>query len=67
MATPQRFARRGYGRAILADVLLRAKLEGASIGLLGATPAGKALYDSTGWTTLEDWRMFLTPDAASAH
>jgi len=64
MGTPARFARRGYGRALLTDVLLRAKLEGASIGLLGATPAGKALYDATGWTTLEQWQLFLRAESA---
>ena len=64
MGTPARFARRGYGRALLTDVLLREKLEGASIGLLGATPAGKALYDATGWTTLEQWQLFLRAESA---
>jgi GNAT superfamily N-acetyltransferase len=64
MATPERFSRRGYGRAILADALLRARSDGASLGLLGATPAGKALYDATGWTTLEDWQIYT--NAASA-
>ncbi|MGA2527836.1 MAG: hypothetical protein ABSG36_01590 [Acidimicrobiales bacterium] len=57
MATPERFARRGYGRALLFDVLGRAKASGAHIALLGATPAGKPLYDATGWTTLEVWRV----------
>ena len=51
-----------HGRALLADVLRRGKLEGASIGLLGATPAGKPLYDATGWTTLEGWRLFLSSE-----
>jgi GNAT superfamily N-acetyltransferase len=64
MATPERFARRGHGRALLADVLSRARADGAGIGLLGATPAGKPLYDATGWSTLEDWRIYT--NAASA-
>jgi GNAT superfamily N-acetyltransferase len=63
MGTPPRCARRGYGRALLADVLARARLEGASIGLLGATPAGRPLYDATGWTTLEGWQLFLSSDS----
>ena len=64
MATPARFARRGYGRALLAHVLAVAKHEGASIGLLGATPAGKPLYDATGWVSLEGWQLHA--NAASA-
>jgi len=59
MSTPQRFARRGYARALLAHVLHVARAEGAAIGLLGATPAGKPLYDATGWRTLEQWRLFV--------
>ena len=63
MSTPERFARRGYGRAILADCLLWAKSEGARVGLLGATPAGKPLYDATGWITLEHWRLFASAES----
>ena len=63
MSTPERFARRGYGRAILADSLLRAKSDGAKVGLLGATPAGKPLYDATGWITLEHWRLFASAES----
>jgi GNAT superfamily N-acetyltransferase len=65
MATPKRFARRGYGRALLAHVLLAAREEGARIGLLAATPAGRPLYEATGWQTLEEWQMFER--AGSAH
>ncbi len=64
MATPSRFGRRGYGRALLADVLLRAREAGASIGLLGATPAGQPLYEATGWETLEDWQLYLNAQSA---
>ena len=63
MSTPARFARRGYGRAILADTLLRAKSDGAKVGLLGATPPGKPLYDATGWITLEHWQMFASAES----
>ena len=64
MGTPARFARRGHGRALLGDVLLRAKNAGASIGLLGATPAGRPLYESSGWQTLEEWDLFVNADSA---
>jgi GNAT superfamily N-acetyltransferase len=64
MSTPERFARRGFGRALLAHALMQAKEEGAVIGLLGATPAGRPLYDATGWTVLEQWRMFTNAPSA---
>ncbi len=54
----------GFGRAVLAHSLLEAMSEGATIGLLGATPAGKPLYDRTGWTTLENWSMFAIGESA---
>lgn len=63
MSTPERFARKGFGRAVLAHSLLEARNEGATIGLLAATPAGKPLYDSTGWTTLENWRVFTSVES----
>jgi GNAT superfamily N-acetyltransferase len=63
MGTPARFARRGHGRALLGDVLLRAKNAGATIGLLGATPAGRPLYEATGWQTLEEWELFVNAES----
>ena len=67
MATPARFGRRGYGRAVLAHALQSAKSDGAIVGLLCATPAGKPLYDSTGWSALDTWRMFATAPSAQFH
>jgi predicted GNAT family acetyltransferase len=67
MSTPERHGRKGYGRAVLAHALLEAGAAGASVGLLGATPAGKPLYDITGWTTLESWRMFANEESAQFH
>lgn len=67
MGTPARFARRGYGRGLLNDVLLKAQLDGATIGLLGATPAGRPLYEATGWATLEQWQLFLNTGPAQSH
>lgn len=64
MSTPERFGRRGYGRALLADALARAAADGATVGLLGATPAGKPLYEATGWVTLEQWKMFASVESA---
>ncbi|MCW2498692.1 MAG: hypothetical protein JWN87_368 [Frankiales bacterium] len=59
MSTPQHFARRGYGRALLNAVLAAAKAEGATVALLGATEAGFPLYDATGWQTVEPWEMYV--------
>jgi GNAT superfamily N-acetyltransferase len=59
MATPPQFARRGYGRALLAAVLHWAGEDGASVGLLGATPAGEPLYRVTGWEVAEHWHIHL--------
>jgi hypothetical protein len=59
MGTPGRFARRGYARALLAHVLDHASRRRAELGLLGATPAGKPLYDNTGWQTLEEWQIYV--------
>lgn len=59
MATPGRYGRRGFGRALLVHVLLEARGAGASTGLLGATPAGRPLYAATGWKVLEEWQLYL--------
>lgn len=59
MATPPKFARKGYGRALLGASLAQYQSDGAKIGLLGATEAGKPLYDSAGWQTLEEWDIYL--------
>jgi len=59
MGTPERFGRRGFGRALLAHVLHAARQDGMTEGLLGATPAGKPLYEATGWRTVEEWRLFV--------
>jgi GNAT superfamily N-acetyltransferase len=64
MATPERFGRRGFGRALLGEVLGRARDDGAAIGLLGATPAGKPLYEATGWSTIEEWELYLNAESA---
>jgi GNAT superfamily N-acetyltransferase len=67
MATPQRFTRHGYARALLADLMARADADGVKVGLLGATPAGKPLYDATGWTTLEAWDLYTNGETTNFH
>jgi predicted GNAT family acetyltransferase len=63
MGTPERFGRRGYARALLAHVLDVALRQDGAFGLLGATPAGKPLYDATGWQTLEEWQLFVNAES----
>jgi GNAT superfamily N-acetyltransferase len=58
MATPARFARQGFGRSLLNDVMTRTGAQGAEVGLLLATPAGKPLYDATGWAAVENWATY---------
>jgi GNAT superfamily N-acetyltransferase len=58
MATPPEFTRRGYGSALLAHVLQAGAADGATLGWLGATPAGLPMYEATGWRTVEEWRVF---------
>jgi GNAT superfamily N-acetyltransferase len=66
MATPGRFTRRGYGRALLADLLAQAAAEHIPTGLLGATAAGRPLYEATGWSTLEEWDIYLGVEPSSS-
>lgn len=64
MATPPQHERKGYGRALLASVLAEAQRDGATLGLLGATPAGFPLYAATGWTTQETWELYVNASSA---
>lgn len=59
MGTPPQHARKGYGKALLNSVLAQSATQGADVGLLGATEAGKPLYDATGWETLEGWEVYV--------
>jgi len=62
MATPPRYGRRGYGKALLSHTLHHAyERSGAVTGLLTASPAGKPLYEATGWLAMEDWQIFTSP------
>jgi GNAT superfamily N-acetyltransferase len=64
MGTPERFGRRGYGRALLAAVLEDSLTLGATTGLLAATPAGLPLYEANGWQHVEDWQIFTNAVSA---
>ncbi|MFG2296423.1 GNAT family N-acetyltransferase [Streptomyces sp. NPDC048603] len=44
--------RRGLGRMVMDRLSEAATEQGATAGVLGATPEGRALYESTGWRVL---------------
>jgi GNAT superfamily N-acetyltransferase len=64
MGTPVRFGRRGHGRALLAAVLDHARIDGAKIGLLYASPSALSLFESTGWRTVDEWAVFTNCTSA---
>ncbi len=55
--------RRGLGRAVMA-ALGSARRSAASRPVLVATPEGRALYASLGWTLHSPWTTALIPDPA---
>ena len=63
MATPPQYARKGFGKALLGDVLARNVNTGAKNGLLGATSAGQPLYEASGWEILEGWDVYVNSPA----
>lgn len=63
MGTPVRFGRRGHGTALLGAVLDHARIDGAKIGLLTASPSGLPLYEATGWQVVDDWTVFTNSAA----
>jgi GNAT superfamily N-acetyltransferase len=46
--------RRGLARAVMSALTTTARTEGATQGLLAASPEGRLLYESLGWTTVTD-------------
>ncbi|MFE2550178.1 GNAT family N-acetyltransferase [Streptomyces sp. NPDC059355] len=44
--------RRGLGRLVMDRLTEAAAQQGATAGVLGATPEGRALYETTGWRVL---------------
>ena len=44
--------RRGLGRLVMATLASAAAGQGAALGVLGATPEGRALYERAGWHVL---------------
>lgn len=59
--------RRGLGRLIMSTLTDAAAEQGATAGTLGATPEGRALYESMGWRVLLPLTgATRTPDPAEA-
>ncbi|OKI57776.1 GNAT family N-acetyltransferase [Streptomyces sp. MJM1172] len=50
--TDQAHQRRGLGRLVMRGLTEAAAAQGATAGVLGATPEGRALYETTGWRVL---------------
>lgn len=67
MSTPPDQQRKGYGRVLLDAALARAAAEGASWGILGATEAGYPLYVGTGWTTADQWQIYVNGASEQFH
>jgi GNAT superfamily N-acetyltransferase len=59
MATDPEFQRRGAGRTALLGAMAHRRSLGADAFYLIATPAGKPLYDSVGFRTLETFPMYV--------
>jgi hypothetical protein len=53
--------RRGHARAATAAVLLDAYTRGARTAFLRSSPAGKPVYESMGFATVENWRIYVAP------
>ena len=61
IATPPPYRLRGYARAATAAVLRDAYAGGARTAFLHCTPAGRAVYESLGFATAENWLIYVAP------
>lgn len=64
MATAPAHQRQGAGRATLAAVLADHHQRGAELFYLGATAAGKPLYDAVGFRTIEETPIWVAGQSA---
>jgi GNAT superfamily N-acetyltransferase len=53
--------RRGLGRAVMHALQALARAHGRHAGVLVATPAGRALYESLGWRVHAPWATAVIP------
>lgn len=61
ISTHPAYRRRGYARAATAAVLRDAYAQGARTAFLHCTPAGRGVYESLGFTTSEEWQVYVAP------
>jgi GNAT superfamily N-acetyltransferase len=61
MVTPPELQRQGAGRALLAQVLAHHLGEGTERFYLVSTPAGHRLYESVGFTAVDQWSAWVKP------
>ena len=59
MGTPPEYQRQGAGRATLEAAMAYHRERGARLFYLGATPAGKPLYERAGFRTLEETPVWV--------
>lgn len=59
MATPPEHQRQGIGRALITWVIAYHCQKGAKIFYLGATPAGKPLYEKVGFETADEAQVWV--------
>jgi len=59
MATPPQHQRKGFGRALLTQVITDYRSRGVERFHLGATQAGRSLYDSVGFEWIADLSVWL--------
>jgi GNAT superfamily N-acetyltransferase len=64
MCTPPEKQRRGAGRAVLAAAMQDHRQHGAETFYLIATEAGKPLYDSLGFQTVDELSIWLVGDSS---
>ncbi|MFD9903241.1 GNAT family N-acetyltransferase [Streptomyces sp. NPDC059063] len=50
IVTEEAHRRRGLGTFVMRSLSAEARARGARVGVLGATPDGRALYETLGWT-----------------
>lgn len=56
--------RRGLGRAVMHALQALARRHGRHVGVLVATPQGRALYESLGWRVHAPWATAVIPEPA---
>jgi GNAT superfamily N-acetyltransferase len=64
--TEPQYRRQGLAGAVMSTLVTEARAAGATIGLLAASPEGRQLYQSLGWTTFASIHVACTPGESEA-